>query len=336
SKDLLHWQELPIALNPDTTGGIWSGSAITVAGGVSGFGTAEKPAHVLAYTDNDHGTFTQRLAVSTDGRHYEKFSGNPVLKQVALGDRDPKVFWHEPTQGWIMLIYTRTGKKGEAHSEHVVKFYGSKDLKSWEHLSDFTGGSGDDNYLFECPDFFQLKLDGKEGQPLWVLMGANSQYAIGDFDGKRFVAKHQRLQGQLAGRDHYAAQTVMGDPLGRVVQIGWLRYQTQKKASFNQCMSLPTELKLVSTAEGPRLTYTPVREMEKLRGVVKQKGPQTLRPGAANPLADVQDELLEIRTRFHLKAATDQLTLTVRGVPLVFSGAGMVSIAGHSAPLPIG
>ncbi len=115
SRDLVHWEHLPIALAPDARGYIFSGSAVVDWHNTSGFGEDGKPPLVAIYTyhdpvrgkasTNDHES--QGLAYSNDrGRTWTKYDGNPVLPNAGRHKdfRDPKVFWHEPSQRWIMAL----------------------------------------------------------------------------------------------------------------------------------------------------------------------------------------------------------------------------------------
>ena len=254
SKDMLHWTELPDALAPDSLGTIYSGSAVVDKDGTAGFG---KGAQILIYTAAGE-KFTQCLAYSTDGRHYTKYAGNPVLPEITNGNRDPKVMWYEPTKRWIMSLYVEEGGK------HKIVFHSSPDLKKWTREGEVEG-------FFECPDLFPLMLNNAlNGEQKWVLTAANSEYVVGSFDGHTFKPETPKLPGHR-GQGFYAAQTfsdMPGEyheyPFGRRVQIGW--FQTESKGvPFNQSMSLPNELKLVSTLEGPRMTWTPVKELDSLR-----------------------------------------------------------------------
>ncbi|MEN9674120.1 MAG: Levanase precursor, partial [Verrucomicrobiota bacterium] len=153
SRDLVHWKELGDVLAPDELGPMFSGSAVVDWNNTSGLGTNGKPPLVLIYTAAGNPT-VQCLASSTDGRHFTKFSGNPVLPQVTGGNRDPKVMWHEPTQRWVMVLYvTLSGGR------HTVHFYTSPNLREWS-LASVAEGIAGSNYLYECPDFFELPVDG--------------------------------------------------------------------------------------------------------------------------------------------------------------------------------
>jgi sucrose-6-phosphate hydrolase SacC (GH32 family) len=306
SKDLFHWHEGPEVLYPDHTGTMFSGSAVIDWKNTSGFGKEEsKPPIVLIYTAAG-GTgvvskgqkFTQCLAYSSDcGKSWTKYKNNPVLREITGGNRDPKVFWHEPTKQWVMVLYVSHDKK------HAIDFLTSPDLKDWTVTSTTEG-------LYECPDFFELPVVGEKKMTMkWVLTGASSQYFIGEFDGKKFTPETALLPGHQ-GRGFYAAQTYSDTPARRV-QIGWMQAPSPGM-SFNQCMSLPLELGLTRTKDGPRLTMLPVNEAAELREnttIVDQLKSEINLPDAG--------ELLELEVTFsgHEKG---QLELNVRGAPIVY------------------
>lgn len=328
SRDLVRWEELGDVLAPDSFGPMFSGSAVVDAKNTSGLGQAGRPPLVLIYTAAGDPT-VQCIASSTDGRHFTKYSGNPVLKQITGGNRDPKVMWHEPTQRWVMVLYVELpGHK------HTVHFYTSPNLRDWT-LASITEGQPGTGFLFECPDFFELAVDGRPSQRKWVLTAANSEYAIGTFDGRTFTPEQRKLPGHR-GKGFYAAQTFSDIPAadGRRIQIGWFQTET-KGMPFNQSMTIPLELKLKSTAEGPRMTFSPVRELEKLRTKSRQFGGRKLGPGEANPLADVQTELTELRLEI-VPGAAREIVLGLRGATLAYDVAKQeLTVNQHRAPAPL-
>ncbi|MCC6234366.1 MAG: glycoside hydrolase family 32 protein [Verrucomicrobiales bacterium] len=291
SRDLVRWEELGEALLPDDLGPMFSGSAVVDWKNTSGLGTEAEPPLVLIYTAAGNPT-VQCIASSTDGRTFTKFAGNPVLKEITSGNRDPKVMWHEPTQKWVMVLYvTQSGGR------HTVHFFTSPNLREWT-LASVTEGVAGSNYLHECPDFFELAVDGDATRRKWVLLGANSEYAVGTFDGVRFQPEHSRLPGHR-GSGFYAPQTFSDLPAadGRRIQIGWFQTET-KGMAFNQSMTLPLELRLVSTSEGPRMTFTPARELEALRVKTHRFDGVTLEAAGGNPLAGIHAEVVELRAEF--------------------------------------
>ena len=196
SEDLVNWEHLPIALYPDSLGYIFSGSAVIDWKNTSGFGINGVPPMIAIYTYHNmegekSGSNTyqyQAIAYSNDkGRTWTKYEGNPVVPNPGIKDfRDPKVIWDESSNQWVMVF---------AAWDHV-KLYGSKDLKKWEHLSDFGKEWGTHAGVWECPDLFPMRVSGT-GQKKWVLLqsinpggfngGSGTQYFIGNFDGKDFT-----------------------------------------------------------------------------------------------------------------------------------------------------
>ncbi|MFA6544496.1 MAG: glycoside hydrolase family 32 protein [Limisphaerales bacterium] len=339
SHDLVHWQEHGDVLYPDAMGAMFSGSAVVDWKNTSGFGSNGRPPLVLIYTAAGNPT-TQCLAYSTDGRTFTKFSGNPVVKQITGGNRDPKVFWHEPTKKWVLVLYVglpnpdgARDSKGRPAPKHTIHFFTSINLRDWSLASIADGGSGDDRFLYECPDFFELPVDGDASGKKWVLTAANSDYAIGTFDGTKFTPETPRLPGHR-GRGFYAAQTFSDTPDGRRIQIGWGQMPSPGMP-FNQLQMLPCELRLRQTPDGARLAWQPVQELGLLRSKSWKQDALKLTQGGVNPLADVRGELLELRMDF--QPATDsEVILTVRGVEIRYTAATQeISAAGFRAPAPL-
>jgi fructan beta-fructosidase len=252
SKDLVHWEELAVALHPDKIGTMFSGSAVIDYDNTSGFGKPGKPAMVVLYTADSPEREVQCVAYSLDkGRTFTKYNdGKPVIdskeKWNSKDTRDPRVFWYKPGKHWVMALNERDG-----HS-----IYTSANLKEWKFESHTTG-------FWECPDLFELAVDGDQNNKKWVMYGASNTYMTGSFDGKTFKpesGKHYFSSGSI-----YAAQTYNNIPEsdGRRIQIGWGRVPQQGMA-FNNMMLLPTELTLKKTKDGVRLYSLPVKEVEQL------------------------------------------------------------------------
>ena len=327
SKDLVHWQELGDKLLPDTMGPMFSGSAVVDWNNTSGFGKDGKPPLVLIYTAAGNPT-VQAIAYSTDGRSFTKYSGNPVLQQITGGNRDPKVFWHEETQKWVMVLYV------ELQGKHTIHFFTSPNLREWT-LASITEGIAGTAFLFECPDFFELPIDGDVTKKKWVLLGANSEYAVGTFDGTHFKPEETKLPGHR-GRGFYAPQTFSDIPAkdGRRIQIGWFQTET-RGMSFNQSMTVPLELKLVSTTDGPRMTFSPVKELESLRGKTLALESMALKPGDKNPLDEFQVELLEIRTEIDPGDA-NEIVFNIRDSMIIYDAKKQeLTVNGQRALAPL-
>jgi fructan beta-fructosidase len=171
SRDMVHWQELPVAIPATDTVSIFSGSAVVDRKNTSGFGTFGKPPLVAIYTvffrkdavdpkDGSvipQGTQAQSIAYSTDnGRTWTPYQNNPVInpwKDASINPRefrDPKVFWYEPTRRWIMVVALSL--------QHQIRFYSSTNLKDWTFLSDF-GPANAIGGVWEVPDLFELAVD---------------------------------------------------------------------------------------------------------------------------------------------------------------------------------
>lgn len=299
SPDLVHWRELTEAIYPKQFGDwAFSGSAVVDQRNVAGFKTGSEPALVAAYTSTGRG---ECIAYSNDrGRTWTDFTGNPVVKHQG---RDPKLIWHESSGKWMMAVYDETDKTQN------ISFYNSSDLKAWEYQSRIEG-------FFECPDIFELPVDGDAKNKKWVLTAASSEYMIGSFDGQRFTPETAKLPGHR-GNAFYAAQTYSDIPTadGRRIQIGWSTVKLPGMP-FNQMMAFPCELTLRTTSEGIRLCFQPVKEIGKLYGKKHVWKTQTLKPGE-NPLASVTGDLFELRAEFELAAASE-VGFRLRGVPVAY------------------
>ena len=252
SRDLIHWTELQEALYPDEHGTMFSGSAVIDYKNTSGFGKEGVPPMVAIYTAASSDRQIQCIAYSLDkGRTWTKYAENPVIdskdKWNSVDTRDPKVFWFEPIKKWVMALNERDG-----HS-----IYHSDDLKHWDYQSHITG-------FWECPELFELPVDGNPDNKKWVMYGASGTYMIGEFDGYKFTpeaGKYYYTNGSI-----YAAQTYTNIPEsdGRRIQIGWGRI-AHPGMSFNGCMLIPTSLSLKTTSEGIRLFSTPIKEFDQLQ-----------------------------------------------------------------------
>ena len=326
SPDMVRWEELGDKLAPDSFGPMFSGSAVVDWDNTSGLGKAGKPPLVLIYTAAGDPT-VQCIASSIDGRTFTKYAGNPVVKQIAGGNRDPKVFWHEPTKKWVMVLYV------ELNGKHTIHFFNSPNLREWKLASVTENTTGKNNYLFECPDFFELPVDGDAGQKKWVLMAANSEYATGTFDGVKFTPEQSKLPGQR-GQGFYAAQTFSDIPSrdGRRIQIGW--FQTPAPGMpFNQSMTVPLELKLLKTADGPRLSWSPIVELEALRVRSTRSASPLGDPDGVLARATKDVDLLELRAEFQPGEKSETI-FRFRGATIAFdSGARELIVNNHRAPV---
>jgi fructan beta-fructosidase len=298
SPDLIHWKELPVALYPDEHGTMFSGCAVVDWTNTTGFQTGAEKVLVCIFTAAGK-PFTQGIACSNDrGRTWIKYEHNPVLRHVAAENRDPKVIWYAPAKKWVMALYLDK-------SDYAL--FSSTDLKQWEKMSDVTlpGTS-------ECPEFFEIPLDGNRQSPRWVFYGGNGRYLVGRFDGRTFTPESGPLP-LHQGNCFYASQTYADIPAadGRRILIPWGQMATPGMP-FNQMMGVPVELTLRTTDEGPRLLAYPVKELASLRAQSHTIRAQPLNPGA-NPLAEVKAELVDLTAELACGDA-DEVGFHLRGV----------------------
>lgn len=319
SKDLVHWRELPIALYPRSFGDwAFSGSAVVDAANTSGFKTGAEDVLVAAYTSTGRG---ECIVYSNDrGRTWKEYEGNPVVKHQG---RDPRLLWHAPTRQWVMAVYHEEGSG--PNQRQSIDFHTSPDLKRWTYQSRVDG-------YFECPDLFELPVDGKDGDRKWVLLGANGDYAIGRFDGRAFHPEAGKHRGHW-GNAFYASQTFSNIPEkdGRRIQIGWGQVRLPGMP-FNQMMTFPCELILRSTADGIRMAYQPVREIRKLYGPSVRLSRGTVeegRHGFRVPEGDLFD--LEV---ILAPGQAREVGLTLRGVPVTYDTARReLTVGDRKAPV---
>jgi fructan beta-fructosidase len=321
SKDLLHWDERGDKLYPDAMGPMFSGSAVVDWKNTSGLGRDGKPPVVLIYTAAGNPT-VQGIAYSNDGcKTFSKYKDNPVIKQFTPGNRDPQVFWHEPTKQWVMALYVEARGRG-----HTIYFLSSPNLKEWTVRGEIAG-------FFECPNLFPLRVDGDAKKVQWALYAADGKYLLGDFDGAVFTpAFKEKLQ--LWYGNFYAAQTFSDAPDGRHVQIGWASGVDFPGMPFNQQMTIPAELSLRTTPEGVRMFAEPVKELASLRAKGTTVKDMTLQADNKGPSV-ASGELLDVEAELDVGTAK-VVGLKVRGVEVIYDTAAKnLTCCGRTAPLKL-
>lgn len=279
TRDFIHWDHQPPALRRDTLGHIFSGSTILDREGIAGFGQGAILAYYTAHRMHEGKQWqAQCLAYSTDGGYtYTKYKGNPILtpSDGVVDFRDPKVFWYAPTKQWYMIV----------SADKEMHFFRSQDLKSWEYVSAFGEGYGARPNQFECPDFFELPMEGTN-EKKWVMLvninpgcpfgGSATEYFVGSFDGQVFTPD---TAAEIArwldfGKDHYAFVT-FHNVKGRMLGLPWVsNWQYANVTPFRQSRGmngLPRELFLFSQHGRSYVGARPAREVAALR-----KSTQTL------------------------------------------------------------
>lgn len=272
SKDLVNWEHHPVAIEPNGLGYVFSGSSALDPENTAGFG---KDAIVSLYT-SAAASQIQSLAHSNDnGETFEIYPGNPIITQESEA-RDPNMFWNAATGEWNLLL---------AHAlDHEMLIYISPDLKEWTLRSAFGKGLGAQDGVWECPDLFELPVDGGETKK-WMLIcninpggpfgGSAAQYFIGDFDGTTFVPDKD-AEGNVPtkwmdfGKDHYATVSWSDAPDDRRTVIGWMsnwQYAAEVPTmQFRSANTLPREMGLFTAPDGQIYVSTvPSPEVETLR-----------------------------------------------------------------------
>ena len=259
SRDLIHWEAQPMALEPDWLGSIFSGSCVTRGDEV-----------VAMYTTAGHHQ-TQSIAVSKDGgRTFQKYSGNPVLTADVPDFRDPRPFWNEDMKAWNLIL--AVGQE--------MRIYSSKDLIDWKYESSFGKEYGNHGGVWECPDLF--KIDDK-----WVLIcninpggpfgGSATQYFVGQFDGHQFTCESMPKVTKWLdyGKDHYATVSFYNAPENRHVVLAWMsnwQYANQVPTKqYRSGNSIPRDLGLFDSGSETYVSVVPSKEMLALRGAKVKK-----------------------------------------------------------------
>ena len=286
STDLMNWKEQAVALYEDKNNDgsvtmIFSGTAVVDSANTSALGAAGEMPLVAIYTSHvtkggsdlaQH----QSMAYSSDGLSFSKYSKNPILDIGSKEFRDPKVFWHDATKKWIMIVAKPDEKK--------IRLFNSPDLKSWTYLSDF-GNIGNTAKIWECPDLFELPVTNAVGEKKWVLTVSAGhphdgylamQYFIGSFDGTTFKADPLNYPLYMdEGKDFYAGIIYNNLPPtdSRKIMISWANSWEYAReiptTGFRGMMAIPRSLSLVKKDNTYHLIQLPVAEVDKYRGESK-------------------------------------------------------------------
>jgi fructan beta-fructosidase len=312
SKDLVHWKELPIALYPDSLGYIFSGSAVVDSNNTSGFGKKGKTPMVAIFTNHDPkgekaGTEVfqnQSIAYSLDeGISWTKYASNPVLKNPGIKDfRDPKVMWYPKQKKWVMTLATK---------DHIT-FYSAPDLKTWKKESEFGLREGAHGGVWECPDLFPLKLNGKT---YWILVvnlnpggpngGSATQYFVGSFNGHQFTPMDTQTRWLDYGPDEYAGIT-WSNTGSRKIFLGWMsnweyanQVPTQK---WRNAMTIPRDLRLKQSKQGIVIASAPVPELVNISA-----NTSVSKKVAINKTLELTDKVSNLKSQYILKLSLAQL-----------------------------
>lgn len=346
SKDLVEWEHRPIALYPDHNGTIFSGSAIVDRNDTSGFfegGSGLVAIYTQTETIEGSAESKQRqsIAYSKDnGRTWTPYADNPVLAHESCPDfRDPKVFWHEASKRWVMVL---------AAGDRLY-FYTSANLKEWAFASEFGAAEGSHDGVWECPDLFALPVDGKKGFEKWVLIvsigdnerlleGSRTQYFIGEFDGRKFVNDNapDTVLWLDHGRDNYAGVTwsdVPGNEEERLF-IGWMNNWKYANliptGEWRGAMTLPRRLSLQTREGGVRLAQHTPASLDGLRLGCTEWNDVAIEPDGNLRLAE-RGELVELAAEFELGASGAASEFGFKLKSGRYDGAEYETIVGYDA-----
>jgi fructan beta-fructosidase len=314
STNLIHWTELQPAFWDDYRfgTGVQSGTCVLDRDNSSGLSPDPKTPPLVAFWsgfDNRNTCISYSL---DQGRTWTKYRNNPVLVHP---ERDPKVFWHGPTRHWVMVLYGGS----------FYHLFTSTNLLRWTQQKDSIPD------CFECPDLFQLPVNGDLQQMKWVLVRGNGRYTVGDFDGTKFSPETGQLPCDL-GPNFYATQSwgdIEGQP-GRRVQIAWMSGGKYPDMPFSQQMTFPCDLTLHRLGGSWRVFRRPVPEIRLLHRREHTWNDLSLAPGSPQPLPIAGD-------LFHILAEVEvpqgaSLIFRVRGAPVTLT---KQSVACHSKPASV-
>ncbi|WP_165220754.1 LamG-like jellyroll fold domain-containing protein [Aquisphaera insulae] len=310
SKDLVHWTEIQPAFWDDKRygSGVQSGTTVLDARNVSKLSPDDHNPPLLAFWSG-FDNHSQCISFSLDrGLTWARYAGNPIFHHP---ERDPKVFWHEPTRRWVMVL----------SCVNSYLFFTSENLLDWHEEKEPVTD------CFECPDFFPLPLDGDLARQKWVLVRGNGQYSAGSFDGKAFHAETPVRPGDL-GPSFYATGSwgdIAGQP-GRRVQIAWMRGGSYPDMPFNQQMSFPCDLSLKTVGGSPRLFRKPAAEIATLHGREHTVGDLDLAAGQSRALPQPPDGFRLLADVECPEGST--LTFSLRGTQVVLTGGSMACQSG--------
>jgi len=304
SPDMMHWTQKSVIAEPNAVEGTpMSGSAVIDTDNTSGLQTGTNPVFIVIYTSEKTG---QCLLYSNDlGLTWQRYSANPVINTGGTNPRDPHVQWYAPTGKWVMVLYR------DSNGTHT-DFYSSPNLKDWTLTSTV------DNFGHECPDFFELPVDGDTNTKKWVLWAGDGGYLTGSFDGSSFTQDPGgwHLLDNNNSTFFYASQTfnVASLPNKRVVQIAWqgnpglmgsttLIPEYGNHTRWNQNATFPTVLSLKTSVDGLRLCANPIPEISDIWASTQNFETQTLTTGS-NILSNIKSKCFDITAEFNLAGTT--------------------------------
>lgn len=310
SRDLIHWTELePAFWEEKLDSGVQSGTCVIDYNNTSGLAPDKATPPMVAFWSRFDNS-SQCLSYSLDhGRTWKRYEKNPIM---VYPERDPKVFWYGPGRHWVMMLYGQ-------NQYHILT---STNLLNWKDENKPIRDS------FECPDFFELPLDGNRSHMKWVLIQGSGKYSIGSFDGIEFKEETGRYPCDIG--DFYATQTwgnvETGD--GRRIQAAWMRFSHFPDMPFSQQVTFPCELTLRSTPNGPRIFREPIGELASLHRGQDTWVNRALKADQVLPL-EMAGRLFHIKAELSVPPGA-KLLFKIRGVPLILTSNSIQSGDRHA------
>ena len=261
SKDLVHWERLPIALSPSKELGekhCFSGCSVIHEGIPTILYTSiNSPESIYLGAE-------QWIAFGSDDMiSWKKYKNNPAMTGEIHGElkiyewRDP-FLWKEGDIWFLVLCGLKRKPK-----QPIVLLYQSKDLKQWNFIGELCIGDKKYRNIWECPNFFELNdkhvliVSSQERDSAELLGSRKTLYSIGKYESQKFSPKKWGIVDH--GRRFYAP-TTMRAPDNRVLMWGWI--YAQGTQGWNGCLSLPRTLSLRTDNV---LEFQPVSELKTLR-----------------------------------------------------------------------
>ena len=273
STDLIHWEHLPPAISMDKSGcSINSGSIVLDHNNSFGLQNGSTKTMIAFYSGKGCGVSCSYS--KDDGNTWEKLFDMPILSFEGSEDiASPKVFWHEESGKWVMLLSRMPKENGMLKG---ITFYNSDNLKDWEETSHFP-------LLSVSPDLFKLNVDKRDNETKWILSGDGGSYYMGSFDGKSFTTESPLLKSDFGG-SLVGSKTWVNLPKtnNRIIQMAALSGGEYPGMLFNGQMSFPCELTLKTFSDGVHLLRNPIKELELLHGKLNSWKNKNIIPGIKN------------------------------------------------------
>lgn len=326
SKDLIHWEHLPIALYPDALGYIFSGCCILDEDNVTGLGDDSHKALIAIYTSHNPDTEEQQqsLAYSLDYQTFTKYEHNPIIFNLKTNQnykvdfRDPKVFKNPILGGYSLVLAAGNN----------IEFYHSNNLLDWDYTGNFDPFVEGFGGIQECPDLIYInhkwvltlssilpeELENKEnGYQINRVM----QYFIGDFDGKAFkVTEHYNPLIVDYGLDDYAIISITGCDTPTLIGWGenWKYVNDTPENKYRGKMTLAKKVTLIDTPQGLRLSFEPIYTPDVKKNVKKgtiKEGQHLVLPDHNHPEIDIEVSAYEIK----VTRITDTMACCIKDLP---------------------